>query len=99
MDIGIKSGDVKSKAENFRGTGKDKYNDMRTFLNGVIHNELPELWQGSGSEAYIRRYQELKPSFDAIDKLIDDVANGLIANANFYEEADREAARANNGKA
>lgn len=99
MDIGIKSGDVKTKAESFRGTGKDKYSDMRTYLNGVIFNELPELWQGSGSEAYVRRYQELKPSFDAIERLIDDIANGLIANANFYEEADREAARANNAKA
>ena len=94
MDIGIRSGDVKSKAESFRGTGKDKYSDMRTYLNGVIFNELPELWQGSGSEAYVRRYQELKPSFDAIERLID-----VIANANFYEEADREAARANSSNA
>lgn len=98
MNIGIRSEDVKGKAETFRGTGKEKFNDMKTYLDMVINNELPEMWQGSGSEAYIRRYQELNPSFQAIVTLIDDIANGLIANANFYEEADAAAARANHGQ-
>ncbi|MCC8026734.1 MAG: WXG100 family type VII secretion target [Clostridium sp.] len=97
MNIGIKSEDVKGKAANFRSTGKEKYQDMRKYLDMVINSELPELWQGSGSEAYIRRYQQLAPSFQAIETLIDDIANGLVANANFYEEADREAAKANTG--
>ena len=91
----MRSEDVKGKAESFRSTGKDKYQEMKTFLDTVINNELPELWQGSGSEAYIQRYQQLEPSFRAIETLIEDIANGLIANANFYEEADATAASAN----
>lgn len=95
MQIGIQSENVKGKAEVFRSNGKDKYQDMRTYLDNIINGELPEMWQGSGSEAYITRYQQLAPSFQAIETLIDDVSNGLIANANFYEEADRAAASAN----
>lgn len=95
MNIGIRGDDVKSKAEALRSTGTDKYQDMKTFLDTVINGELPELWQGSGSEAYITRYKQLEPSFQAIEKLINDIAEGLIANANFYDEADAAAARAN----
>lgn len=95
MNIGMRSDDVKGKAEMFRNTGLDKYQDMKSFLDNVINNELPELWQGSGAEAYITRYMELNPSFQAIAQLIEDISNGLIANANFYEEADAAAASAN----
>lgn len=95
MDIGIRGEDVRSKAEALRSTGTDKYQDMKTFLDTTINGELPELWQGSGSDAYITRYQQLEPSFQAIQQLINDIADGLIANANFYDEADATAARAN----
>jgi len=96
MNIGIRGEDVRSKAEALKSTGTDKYQEMMRFLDTTINSELPELWQGSGSEAYIIRYQQLEPSFRAIQQLIEDIAAGLIANANFYDEADAAAARANN---
>lgn len=95
MNIGIKVGDVISKAGAFRSNGESKYQDMKTYLDAVIKWELPELWQGAGADVYIKRYQELEPSFQAIEKLIHDIADGLIANANFYDEADSAAAAAN----
>lgn len=98
MNIGIVSDQVRSQAESFRNNGKERYQDMRTFLDSVIFNELPELWQGSGSEAYVLRYRELEPSFQAMVQLIDDIADGLNANASFYEEADATAAKANSQK-
>lgn len=97
MNIGIISDQVRSKSESFRGNGLERYQDMRKFLDSVIYNELPELWQGSGSEAYVNRYRELEPSFQAMEKLINDIADGLNANASFYEQADAEAAKANAG--
>jgi hypothetical protein len=98
MKIGIQLEDVRSKAEVFRSTGVDRYNELRQYLDNMINGELPEIWQGSGSEAYISRYQSLAPSFKAIEDLINDVAQGLIANANYYEQADADAASANNGR-
>ena len=98
MKIGIELEDVRSQAETFRSSGVERYNDLRQYLDGMINNDLPEIWQGSGSEAYITRYQGLAPSFKAIEDLINDVAQGLIANANYYEQADADAASANNGR-
>lgn len=95
MNIGIRVEDVRSKAAAFRSNGESKYQDMKTYLDAVINGELPELWQGAGADAYITRYQQLEPSFQAIQTLINDIADGLIANANFYDEADSAAASAN----
>lgn len=98
MDIGIRGGDVRGKAETFRSNGAEKYQDMKSYLDNVIKGELPELWQGSGANAYITRYEQLEPSFQAIANLIDDIANGLISNADFFDEADAAAASANLNK-
>lgn len=95
MNIGMQSDDVRGKAETLRATGTEKFQDMKSFLDTVVNQELPELWQGAGAESYITRYQQLNPSFQAIEQLINDIADGLIANANFYEEADTTAASAN----
>lgn len=95
MDIGIRVEDVRTKAAAFRSNGEEKYQDMKTYLDTVINGELPELWQGAGANAYITRYQQLKPSFEAIQTLIHDIAEGLIKNADFYDEADSAAANAN----
>ena len=97
MQIGIETSQVKEKAETFRSTGSERYNELRQYLDRVIKQELPELWRGSGANAYITRYESLAPSFEAISTLINDVAQGLIVNANFYEEADNDAVNANNG--
>ena len=98
MKIGIQLEDVRAKAESFRSTGIERYTELRQFLDNMINAELPEVWQGSGSEAYIARYQSLAPSFKAIEELINGVAQGLVANANYYEQADADAAAANKGK-
>ena len=66
MQIGIETNQVRERAEMFRATGNERYNES------------------------------LAPSFEDISTLINDVAQGLIANANFYEEADNDAAKANN---
>ena len=83
MQIGIETNQVRERAEMFRSTGNERYNELRRFLD-------------RGANAYIARYESLAPSFEAISTLINDVAQGLIANANFYEEADNDAAKANN---
>jgi len=63
MKIGIETNEVRTKAEHFRTTGKDRYQELRRFLDRVIYAELPELWRGSGSEAYIARYPESGSEF------------------------------------
>ncbi|MCU0078720.1 WXG100 family type VII secretion target [Extibacter muris] len=75
-----------------------EYTELRSFLDTIVNSKLPELWQGAGAEAYITRYQELAPSFQAIQDLIQDIGTGLQQNATYYEEADQAASAANSGR-
>lgn len=98
MQIGIQSDDVKGKAQQILNQGLNEYNELKAFLDNVVNNDVPSLWQGAGSESYVNRYTELQPSFNAIRDLIEDIGNGLQANAQYYEDADQAASQANAGK-
>ena len=45
MQIGIETNQVRQRAEMFRATGTERYNELRRFLDRVIKQELPELWR------------------------------------------------------
>lgn len=75
-----------------------EYTELRSFLDTIVNSKLTELWQGAGAETYITRYQELAPSFQAIQDLIQDIGTGLQQNATYYEEADQAASAANSGR-
>jgi len=98
MDIGIKSDDVKTQSQQITGQAMQEFEELRSFLDNIVNSKLPELWQGAGADAYITRYQELAPSFQAIQQLIQDIGTGLMDNATYYEEADDAARAANAGR-
>lgn len=98
MNIGIKSDDVKSQARQITGQGISDFNALKSFLDNIVKVTIPELWQGAGSDSYVNRYEELTPSFNAIQQLIQDIGTGLEQNATHYEEADAAASNANAGR-
>jgi WXG100 family type VII secretion target len=71
--------------------------DLQTWLNNVVNSQLPSLWQGSGYEGFAARVAEMAPSFAAMKQLIEDIGNGVVTNANQYEEFDNAAGAANRG--
>lgn len=71
--------------------------DLQNWLNNVINEQLPTLWQGSGYEGYAARVAEMAPSFEAMRQLIEDIGNGVVTNAKQYEEFDNAAGSANRG--
>ena len=71
--------------------------ELQQWLNDVVNNQLPSIWMGSGYEGFQTRVEALKPSFDAMRQLIEDIGNGVVANANQYREFDRMAGQANSG--
>lgn len=98
MNIGIKSDDVKSQARQITGQGISDFNTLKGFLDNIVKVQIPDLWQGAGAQSYVTRYEELEPSFKAIEQLILDIGTGLEQNATYYEEADAAASSANAGK-
>jgi len=71
--------------------------DLQNWLNNVVNEQLPSMWQGSGYEGFADRVAEMAPSFDAMRQLIEDIGNGVVQNATEYREFDQAAGNANRG--
>lgn len=68
---------------------------LQNWLQTVVNDELPTIWQGSGYEGFAERVAEMKPSFEAMRQLIEDIGNGVVKNAQEYQAFDQSAAAAN----
>ena len=72
----------------------NQYRNEAETVNGVIaqmDNLLGQLqgeWEGSASESYAARYQELKPGFMKAEELIREIAAALDSTARIVEETD-----------
>ena len=80
---------------------RQRANDYRReadAVNGVIRKmdsllqQLQSEWEGSASESYAIRYDELKPSFMRTEELIREIATALDSTARIVEETDSEIA-------
>ena len=76
---------------------RERANQYRTeadTVNGVIGQmdsllqALEGEWEGSASESYAARYQELKPGFMKAEELIREIAAALDSTARIVEETD-----------
>ena len=72
----------------------NQYRAEADTVNGVI-NKMDALlqalqveWEGSASESYAARYQELKPGFMKAEELILEIATALDYTAKIVEETD-----------
>ena len=80
---------------------RHRANDYRReadTVNGVIVKmdsllqQLQGEWEGSASESYAARYQELKPGFMKAEELIREIATALDSTAKIVEQTDSEIA-------
>ncbi len=80
---------------------RQRANDYRReadTVNGVIVKmdsllqQLQGEWEGSASESYAARYQELKPGFMKAEELIREIATALDSTAKIVEQTDSEIA-------
>lgn len=96
MALQMDFSEVVNRGQNITGRSQD-VTDLQNWLNNVVNQELPSLWQGSGYEGFAARVAEMAPSFEAMRQLIEDIGNGVVKNANQYEEFDTAAGNANRG--
>ena len=74
--------------------GATQYRAEADVVNGVIGKmdsllqQLQGEWEGSASESYAARYQELKPGFMKAEELIREIATALDSTAKIVEETD-----------
>ncbi|WP_019240845.1 MULTISPECIES: WXG100 family type VII secretion target [Bacillus] len=57
-----------------------------------LMGRLQGMWEGQASEAFKGQYDELKPSFQKMADLLQDIQSQLTSTANALEDADRQIA-------
>ncbi|MCL2853431.1 MAG: WXG100 family type VII secretion target [Defluviitaleaceae bacterium] len=78
-----RSGEVRNQGETFR--------DVIDRMQSII-NELQTEWEGQAGRAFSEQFDRLKPSFNDMRRLIDDIGTQLDATVNAVEQLDRDIA-------
>ncbi|WP_110926628.1 WXG100 family type VII secretion target [Bacillus massiliglaciei] len=60
-------------------------------LDNMI-SHLVSIWEGASSEAFAAQYEELKPSFNEMARLLTEVSQQLEKSAQILEDTDRDIA-------
>lgn len=78
-----RAGEVRTQGETFQ----DVINKMQNIIN-----ELQTEWEGEASRQFDQQFETLKPSFNAMRQLIDDIGSQLDGTANALEQLDQDIA-------
>ncbi|WP_026693086.1 WXG100 family type VII secretion target [Peribacillus kribbensis] len=96
------AGNIRLTPEELRGVAR-QYNtesgnvtDLVTRLDNMS-SHLQEIWEGASSQAFAQQYQQLRPSFEKMATLLDEVAQQLASSANVLEDTDQQIASQING--
>lgn len=81
---------MRARANEYRGEA-DTVNQVICKMDSLLQ-QLQSEWEGSASESYAERYQELKPGFQKAEELIREIASALDTTANIVEETDQNIA-------
>ena len=88
--IRITPDQMRQRANDYRREA-DTVNGVISKMDGLLQ-QLQSEWEGSASESYATRYQELKPGFMKAEELIREIAAALDSTARIVEETDSEIA-------
>lgn len=84
--IRISPDQMRERANQYR-TEAEKINEVIKKLDSLLQ-QLQGEWEGSASESYAVRYEELKPGFLGAEQLVHEIANALDKTAKIVEETD-----------
>lgn len=65
-------------------------------LDGMI-NQLTQVWEGASSRAFKDQYERLRPSFQKMQQLLQDIDQQLAKSATILEDTDQQIAGQING--
>ena len=88
--IRITPDQMRHRANQYR-TEADNVNGVISKMDSLLQ-QLQSEWEGSASESYAARYQELKPGFMKAEELIREIAQALDSTARIVEETDSDIA-------
>ena len=81
---------MRTRASEFRTEGEN-FQDVINKMQNLI-NTLQEEWEGQASQGFAAQFESLKPSFNNVRQLIDDIGSQLDSTAAAVEQLDQEIA-------
>lgn len=81
---------MRIRANDFRNA-EAEYNEVVINMGNLI-SMLQEEWEGQASQSFAAQFEGLKPSFESMRQLIEDIAGQLDATANAVEQLDSDIA-------
>jgi len=81
---------MRSRSNEVRTQGQT-FQDVIGRMNGII-TELQTEWEGQASAAFAEQFNRLKPAFNEMRELIDNIGMQLEQTANAVEQMDAEIA-------
>ena len=78
-----RAGEVRVQGQNFQ----EVIDKMQNLIN-VLQTE----WEGQASTQFAQQFESLKPSFNEMRQLVDDIGSQLDATANAVEQLDQDIA-------
>ena len=81
---------MRIRAGEFRTEGIN-FENVITKMQGLI-NSLQEEWEGQASQQFAGQFETLKPSFNQMRQLIDDIGGQLDGTATAIENLDQDIA-------
>jgi len=72
-------------------TEADNIGQVISKMDNLI-NELQNEWEGAASQSFANQYQELKPSFQKMQELVETISTQLQQTGNAMEQMDSDIA-------
>lgn len=66
---------------------KDQFDQLYKDMTSTV-NSLPQCWEGKTAEKYVQQFADLKPSFTAIAKLMNDISIELDKISSAFSDTD-----------
>jgi WXG100 family type VII secretion target len=91
------AGQIRMTPEQMRQRAGEVRNEGQTFQDVInkmqnIINILQDEWEGAASRQFAQQFDTLKPSFNEMKQLIDNIGGQLDATANAVEQLDQDIA-------
>lgn len=91
MAISVTPEELRDKADEFR-TNMEEQKDIIIDSKSLLDELVDDGFEGSTSQAFIEKFEELEPELNAAAELLGEIAEALDRAADNFEELDEEMA-------
>lgn len=91
MAIQVTPDELRDKADDFRSNCEEQL-DIIADSENLLQELVDDGFEGATSQAFVDKFEELKPDLEAAARLLEDIAEALDQTAQNFEDLDSDMA-------